>query len=75
MRISTSKSEFMVPSQKRMVCSLQVGGDNLPQVEEFNNLVVLIMSDGRRDAEISGRLGQAVAVMQSLYRAVAVKRT
>jgi len=31
MRISTSKSEAMVLSQKRMACPLQVGGEILPQ--------------------------------------------
>jgi len=46
-----------------MACSLQVGGENLPQVEEFKYLGVL--EEG---------LGQAAAVMQSLYRTVVVKR-
>ena len=66
MRISTSMSESVVLSQKRMACPLQVGGENLPQVEEFKYLRVLFMSDGSRDGEISRRLRQAPAVIQSL---------
>ncbi|XP_066513109.1 uncharacterized protein [Hoplias malabaricus] len=41
MRISTSKSESMVLSRKRVECSLQVGSETLPQVEEFKYLGVL----------------------------------
>ena len=41
MRISTSKSETMVLSQKRVECSLRVGNEILPQVEEFKYLGVL----------------------------------
>ncbi|KAI3354189.1 hypothetical protein L3Q82_018729, partial [Scortum barcoo] len=36
MRISTSKSEAMVLDRKRVACPLRVGGEVLPQVEEFN---------------------------------------
>ena len=35
MRISTSKSEAMVLDGKKVACSLRVGGEFLPQVEEF----------------------------------------
>ncbi|KAK3537069.1 hypothetical protein QTP70_000867 [Hemibagrus guttatus] len=35
MRVSTSKSEVMVPDRKKVACTLQVGGEVLPQVEEF----------------------------------------
>ena len=35
MRISTSKSEIMVHSCKRVECPLQVGSEVLPQMEEF----------------------------------------
>ena len=35
MRISTSKSEAMVLDWKKVACSLRVGGEFLPQVEEF----------------------------------------
>jgi len=48
--------------------------DTPPQVEEFKYLGVLFTSDGRRDNEISRRLGQAAAVMQSLSQTVVVKR-
>ncbi|TWW56846.1 hypothetical protein D4764_08G0008330 [Takifugu flavidus] len=35
MKISTSKTEAMVLNRKRVLCPLQVGGEVLPQVEEF----------------------------------------
>uniref|UniRef100_A0A673CDI6 Reverse transcriptase domain-containing protein n=1 Tax=Sphaeramia orbicularis TaxID=375764 RepID=A0A673CDI6_9TELE len=38
MRISTSKSEAMVLDRKKVVCPLRVGGESLPQVEEFKYL-------------------------------------
>ncbi|KAI3359145.1 hypothetical protein L3Q82_002678 [Scortum barcoo] len=43
MRISTSKSEAMVldRKRKRVACPLRVGGEVLPQVEEFKYLGVL----------------------------------
>ncbi|KAI3351090.1 hypothetical protein L3Q82_005656 [Scortum barcoo] len=40
MRISTSKSEAMVLDRKRVACPLRVGGEVLPQVEEFKYLGV-----------------------------------
>ncbi|KAK3534231.1 hypothetical protein QTP86_007026 [Hemibagrus guttatus] len=52
MRVSTSKSEAMVLNQKKVACTLQVGGELLPQVEEFKYLGVLFTSDGRMDREI-----------------------
>lgn len=36
MKISTSKSEYMVLSWKRVECPLQVGDEVLTQVQEFN---------------------------------------
>ncbi|KAI3365026.1 hypothetical protein L3Q82_010076 [Scortum barcoo] len=42
MRISTSKSEAMVLDRKRVVCPLRVGGEVLPQVEEFKYLWGLV---------------------------------
>ncbi|KAI3377616.1 hypothetical protein L3Q82_008776 [Scortum barcoo] len=42
MRISTSKSEAMVLDRKRVACPLRVGGEVLPQVEEFKYLGVLV---------------------------------
>ncbi|XDV31537.1 hypothetical protein PO909_002528 [Leuciscus waleckii] len=74
MKISTSKSEAMVLSRKRVVCPLQVGGEFLPQVEEFKYLGVLFTSEGRMEREIDRRIGAASAVMQSLYRSVVVKK-
>ena len=63
----------MVLACKRM--ALQVRGKDLPQVEEFQGeyLGVLFTSDGKRDCEISCRLGQSAAVMSSLHRIVVVK--
>uniref|UniRef100_A0A671UNG7 Reverse transcriptase domain-containing protein n=2 Tax=Sparus aurata TaxID=8175 RepID=A0A671UNG7_SPAAU len=74
MRISTSKSEAMVLDRKKVACSLQVGGEFLPQVEEFKYLGVLFTSEGRMEREIDRRIGAAAAVMRSLYRSVVVKR-
>ncbi|KAG1932899.1 hypothetical protein F2P79_020886 [Pimephales promelas] len=74
MRISTSKSEAMVLSRKRVACPLQVGGEILPQVEEFNYLGVLFTSEGRMEQEIDRRIGAASAVMRSMYRSVVVKK-
>ncbi|KAL0161456.1 hypothetical protein M9458_045181, partial [Cirrhinus mrigala] len=59
MGISTS-------NRKRVACPLQVGGESLPQVEEFN--------EGRMEREIDRRIGAASAVMRSLYRSVVVKK-
>ncbi|KAK3523556.1 hypothetical protein QTP70_002465 [Hemibagrus guttatus] len=74
MRVSTSKSEAMVLDQKKVACTLQVGGELLPQVEEFKYLGVLFMSEGRMDREIDRRIGAAAAVMRSMYRSVVVKK-
>ncbi|KAI3362779.1 hypothetical protein L3Q82_001831 [Scortum barcoo] len=69
MRISTSKSEAMVLDRKRVACPLQVGGEVLPQVEEFKYLGVLFTSE-ERSREIDRRIGAASAVMRSVYRTV-----
>ena len=74
MRISTSKSEVMVLSRKRVECPLQVGGEVLPQVEEFKYLGILVTSEGRMEREIDRRIGAASAVMRALNRSVVVKR-
>ncbi|XP_051936482.1 uncharacterized protein LOC127610385 [Hippocampus zosterae] len=74
MKISTSKSETMVLSRKRVECPLRVGGEILPQVEEFKYLGVLFTSEGRREREIDRRIGAASAVMRTLYRSVVVKK-
>ncbi|KAI3362222.1 hypothetical protein L3Q82_012540 [Scortum barcoo] len=49
MRISTSKSEAMVLDRKRVACPLRVGGEVLPQVEEFKYLGVLFTSEGKME--------------------------
>ncbi|KAK3524816.1 hypothetical protein QTP86_007596 [Hemibagrus guttatus] len=74
MRVSTSKSEAMVLDRKKVACTLQVGGEVLPQVEEFKYLGVLFTSEGRMDREIDRRIGAAAAIMQSMYRSVVVKK-
>ncbi|KAK3546555.1 hypothetical protein QTP70_027318, partial [Hemibagrus guttatus] len=51
-----------------------VGGEVLPQVEEFKYLGVLFTSEGRMDREIDRRIGAAAAVMRSMYRSVVVKK-
>ncbi|KAK3555547.1 hypothetical protein QTP86_021786, partial [Hemibagrus guttatus] len=74
MRVSTSKSEAMVLDRKKVACTLQVGGEILPQVEEFKYLGVLFTSEGRMDHEIDRQIGAAAAVMRSMYQAVVVKK-
>ncbi|KAK3546902.1 hypothetical protein QTP86_003774 [Hemibagrus guttatus] len=74
MRVSTSKSEAMVLDRKKVACTLQVGGEVLPQVEEFKYLWVLFTSEGRMDREIDRWIGAAAAVMRSMYRSVVVKK-
>ncbi|KAK3525927.1 hypothetical protein QTP70_010995 [Hemibagrus guttatus] len=74
MRVSTSKSEAMVLDRKKVACMLQVGGEVLPQVEEFKYLGVLFTSEGRMDCEIDRRIGAAAAVMRSMYQSVVVKK-
>ncbi|KAI3364565.1 hypothetical protein L3Q82_010836 [Scortum barcoo] len=61
--ISTSKSEAMVLDRKRVACPLWVGGEVLPQVEEFKYLGVLFTSEGKMEREIDMRIGAASAVM------------
>ena len=74
MRISTSKSEARVLSWKRVDCLLQVGGESLPQVEEFKYLGVFFMDEGKMEREINRRIGAASAVMRTMKRSVVVKR-
>ncbi|KAK3527334.1 hypothetical protein QTP86_021953 [Hemibagrus guttatus] len=74
MRVSTSKSEAMVLDQKKVACTLEVGGEVSPQVEEFKYLGVLFTSEGRMDCEIDRWISAAAAVMQSMYRSVVVKK-
>lgn len=67
MRISPSKSETMVYGQKRVVCSffwpvVKV----LPQLEVFNYLGILFMSQDPMEREIDRWFGAASAVKQTL---------
>lgn len=55
--------------RKSVECSLQVGDEILPQVEELKYLVL----EGRREREMDRRIVAASAVMQILYRSVMVK--
>ncbi|KAI3364655.1 hypothetical protein L3Q82_011436 [Scortum barcoo] len=52
----------------------RVGGEVLPQVEEFKYLGVLFTSEGKMEREIDRRIGAASAVMRSVYRTVVVKK-
>ncbi|KAK3550678.1 hypothetical protein QTP70_002404 [Hemibagrus guttatus] len=74
MSVSTSKSEAMFLDRKKVACTLQVGGEFLPQVEEFKYLGVLFTSEGRMDREIDRQIGAVAAVMQSMYWSVVVKK-
>ncbi|KAK3523071.1 hypothetical protein QTP86_012652 [Hemibagrus guttatus] len=74
MRVSTSKSEVMVLDRKKVACTLHVGGELLPQVEEFKYLGVLFTSEGRMDREIDRWIGAAAAVMRPMYWSVVVKK-
>lgn len=64
MRISTSKSKAMVLYCKKVVCTLRVGEEVLPQVKEFKHFGVLFTSDDRMEREMDRRIGAAAAVMQ-----------
>ncbi|TWW70800.1 hypothetical protein D4764_17G0002830 [Takifugu flavidus] len=74
MRISTSKSESMVLTRKKIECLLRVGEEVLPQVEEFKYLGILFTSEGRMEREIDRQIGAASAVMRALNRSVVVKK-
>ena len=73
-KISTSKSETMALDRKKVACSLRVGGEFLPQVEDLKYFGVLFTSEGKMEREIDRRIGAAAAVMRLLYRSVMVKR-
>ena len=72
MRISTSKSETMVLSRKRVECPLRVGNEILLQVEEY--LRVLLTSEGRMEREIDRQIDAVSAIMRALHRPVVVKK-
>ncbi|KAK0147969.1 putative uncharacterized transposon-derived protein F52C9.6 [Merluccius polli] len=63
----------MVLNRKRVECTLRVGDEILPQVEEFKYLGVLFTSEGRMEREIDRRIGAASAVMRTLHGSVVVK--
>ncbi len=65
---------LQVRGRKWVACPFQVGGEFLPQVEEFKYLGVLFTSEGRMEREIDGRIGAAAAEMRSMYRSVVVKK-
>ncbi|KAI3362823.1 hypothetical protein L3Q82_001869 [Scortum barcoo] len=56
----------MVLDRKRVACPLRVGGEVLPQVEEFKYLGVLFTSEGKMEREIDRRIGAASAVMHAV---------
>ena len=56
MRISASKSVAMVLSRNRVDYPPRVGGESLPQVEEFKYLGVLFTSEGKIEQEIDRRI-------------------
>ncbi|KAK3533035.1 hypothetical protein QTP70_006219 [Hemibagrus guttatus] len=74
MRVSTSKSEVMVLDRKKVACTLQVGGEFLPQVKEFKYLGVLFTSEGRMDREIDRQTALLLPLHRSMYRSVVVKK-
>ncbi|KAK7913154.1 hypothetical protein WMY93_013365 [Mugilogobius chulae] len=73
MKIRSSKSEAMVLDRKKGALP-QVGGESLPQVEEFKYLGVLFTSEGRMEREIDRRIGAASAVMRLLYQTIVEKK-
>ncbi|KAI3375230.1 hypothetical protein L3Q82_021733, partial [Scortum barcoo] len=66
MRISTSKLRGHGSRPEKGWRALsRVGGEVLPQVEEFKYLGVLFTSEGKMEREIDRRIGAASAVMRS----------
>lgn len=61
LRISTSRSKAMVPGEEIVVCHLGVGGELLPQVEEFISGCCLKVREGWSVA------GGWVQQLESLY--------
>lgn len=59
-----------VLDQRKVACSLQFGGEILPQAEEFKDLEVLLMSRVTKESEPDRR---SSAVMWSLYRSAVVE--
>ena len=63
MRIGTSKSNAIVLDQTKVACSHRVGGELLPQVEEFKCLGVLFTSEERMEREIDRWIGACFFVV------------
>ncbi|KAI3362854.1 hypothetical protein L3Q82_001889 [Scortum barcoo] len=60
---------------KRVACPLPVGGEVLPQVEEFKYLGVLFTSEGKMEREIDRRIGAAsCSYAVGVCRTVVVRR-
>ncbi|TWW62415.1 hypothetical protein D4764_04G0010620 [Takifugu flavidus] len=72
--ISTSKSESMVLTRKKVECLLRVREEVLPRVEEFKYLRILFMSESRMERKMDRWIGAASAVMRVLNRTVMVKK-
>ena len=53
---------------------LQVSDNALQQVEEFQYLVVVFTSDGRRNKEVNTRFGEANVVLRELCFQVVRRR-
>ncbi|TWW59948.1 hypothetical protein D4764_05G0000380 [Takifugu flavidus] len=67
MKISTSKSEAMVPNWKKVECLLRVKEEILPQVEEFKYLGVLFTSEGRMEREVDRRTRSGEEIYRSIF--------
>ncbi|KAK0146650.1 putative uncharacterized transposon-derived protein F52C9.6 [Merluccius polli] len=63
----------MVLNRKRVECTLRVGDEILPQVEEFKYLGVLFTSKGRLEREINRRVVPALTYGHELW--VVTERT
>ncbi|KAI3352266.1 hypothetical protein L3Q82_005245 [Scortum barcoo] len=74
MRISTSKSEAMVLDRKRVACPLQVGGEVLPQVEEFKYLGSCSRVRERSSVRLTGGLVQRPQLCGRCTGPVVVKK-
>lgn len=74
LRVSTSKYEAKVLSQKSVVCFPKVGNEILPQAEKFNHLRIMFMGEGRMEQSLDRQIGAVSAVMWILYQSVVLKR-
>lgn len=75
MRVSTSKSETMIPCRKMVDCLLQLGGELRPQEKEFKCLGFLFMSDGKMEQKMDKRFGAASSVLRVLLQTNMVKES